>query len=274
VRGEGYLLAACAIWGLTFPLMKIALQYVDPYLFLFYRFGVATAALLPFAVQRVRRDMVMPGVITGIFLFLGYFFQIVGLRYTLSTNSGLITSLYVVFGPLFSYVLFREKVRGAEYVALGVAFTGVALLSLPGGDVRVGDLITLLCAVSYGVQVALIYRYSRNIDPVGLAFLQIAVVFAFTLAAPFVSSPPLPSTPLITAILYTSLCGTAFALVLQVKGQRALSTPGASTVFTSEAFFAMLFSYAVLGETLSPIGYAGAALILISIVTASAFGRS
>ena len=93
------LLLVTFFWGVTFPIIKTALQYVSADAFLAFRFLIATA-LMGILVRKGgdfrKRRNILTGFTAGFLLFLGYYFQTVGLDYTSAAASGIITGIYVV----------------------------------------------------------------------------------------------------------------------------------------------------------------------------------
>ena len=81
------LLAAAAVWGFTFPLVKDALDDISPFEFLAIRFAIATlvlCAIFPRSARAALRARRCAGLIAGLLLALGHAFQTVGLEHTLS----------------------------------------------------------------------------------------------------------------------------------------------------------------------------------------------
>ncbi len=118
------LLSAAAVWGITFPLVKDALDDIGVFEFLAIRFAIATIVLSvirPRAARKVFRSSVRAGLIAGMLLALGHAFQTLGLERTLSTNAGFITGLYVVFTPLLAAVVLRRRPQAV--VLFGVLMT-------------------------------------------------------------------------------------------------------------------------------------------------------
>ncbi|HID01398.1 MAG TPA: EamA family transporter, partial [Piscirickettsiaceae bacterium] len=129
-KAEMVLLGITAIWGFTFPAMKVSLDYISPILFLAYRFGIASLLMLLIYRNKVlRRDTFKEGFILGTTLFFGHGFQIIGLKYTTASNSAFITSLYVVFTPFVAYLILREKIKPGNFVSLIIAVMGLYLIS-------------------------------------------------------------------------------------------------------------------------------------------------
>ncbi len=266
-RSEAVLLGITAIWGTTFPVMKVSLEYVSPILFLAYRFGVASLLmLLLFRGRVLRRETLREGFILGLTLFFGHGFQIVGLKYTTASNSAFITSLYVVFTPFIAYYLLGNRVEKRDFAALAVALAGLYLIS--GASLRFGygDLLTVLCAVSFAFQIVLVEKFGEK-DYLSLAFWQILWNFLLALAyASIAEGLYFPkSTVAWGGIIYTGVFATVLTFTLQTKFQRDTRAHRAALIYSAEPIFGYISSFLALGEVLSGEGYAGALLILASI---------
>ncbi|AFL95075.1 putative drug/metabolite transporter 2 [Thermococcus cleftensis] len=266
-RSELILLGITAIWGFTFPAMKVSLAYLPPILFLAYRFGIASLLMLLIFRERVlKRETFKEGFILGATLFFGHGFQIVGLKYTTASNSAFITSLYVVFTPFIAYFLLREGLKLRDAASLAIALTGLYLISGASPDFNYGDMLTVLCALSFAFQIVLVQRFGEK-DYLSLAFWQITWNFVFSLAFALVAEPfTLPTDPMPWAgILYTSVFATVIAFTLQVKHQRNTRAHKAALIYSAEPIFGHVAAFLTIGEVLSSRGYLGAALIMAGI---------
>jgi len=67
-------------------------------------------------------------------------------------------------------------------------------------------------------------------------------------------------------ILYAGIFSSGLAFILQVVGQRYTTAPQAAIFLSSEALFAALFGVLLLGEIITPIGYAGCAIIFAAML--------
>ncbi len=268
------LLAAAAIWGTTFPLVKDALRVISPFEFLAIRFTIASAVLAALSPRSARasvRTGLRAGLIAGSLLALGHAFQTIGLDHTLSTNAGFITGLYVVFTPLLAAVVLRR--RPDIVVLLGVVLTaaGLALMSLrlEGGRVSFngGDLLVLVCAVMYAGQIVTLARYASESDPRVLTLQQLgvtALVFIVLTPAQPVSAPT--SWDVWIAILATALGSSVFGIGVQTWAQRRISPTRAAVIFSMEAPFAALAAYFLADERLTSRAWAGAVMILAGML--------
>ena len=266
-RSELILLGITAIWGFTFPAMKVSLDYLPPILFLAYRFGLASLLmLLVFRSKVLKRETLKEGFIVGLTLFFGHGFQIVGLKYTTASNSAFITSLYVVFTPFIAYFILRDRLKPRDVISLAVALAGLYLISGASLDFNYGDLLTVFCALSFAFQIVLIQKFGEK-DYLSLAFWQIFWNFVFSLAFALLFEPLVPPTEPLPwlGVLYTSIFATVIAFTLQVKHQRNTKAHKAALIYSAEPIFGHIAAFLTIREVLSPKGYLGATLIMASI---------
>lgn len=266
-KAELILLGITAIWGFTFPAMKLSLEYISPIAFLAYRFGIAS--LLMFLIFRrkiFKKETFVPGMILGVTLFFGHGFQIVGLKYTTASNSAFITSLYVVFTPFIAYFILKDRLKGRDFISLGIAVIGLYLISGATLDFNRGDLLTVLCALSFAFQIVLVQKFGEK-DYLSLAFWQIFwnFIFSFTYAR-FVEGIVLPKNIIPwLGILYTGLFATVIAFTMQVKYQKETKAHKAALIYSAEPIFGHISAFITMREILSIKGYLGALLILLAI---------
>ncbi|EHR77464.1 permease [Thermococcus litoralis DSM 5473] len=266
-RAELILLGITVIWGFTFPAMKVSLAYLSPVLFLAYRFGIASLLmLLIFRKKAIKSETFFEGFILGTTLFFGHGFQIVGLKYTSASNSAFITSLYVVFTPFIAYFLLGDKLRVRDFLSLSVAIAGLYLISGASLSFNYGDLLTVLCAISFAFQIVLVQKFGER-DYLSLAFWQIFWNFVFSTIYALIFEGfvlPIGITPWL-GIIYTGVFATVIAFTLQVKYQKETKAHKAALIYSAEPIFGHISAFLTIGEVLSLRGYLGALLILTAI---------
>ncbi len=257
------------VWGATFPLVKASLEYITPMGFITLRFllGFALLALFLLKNLRVKREELLPGLVLSIFLFLGYMFQTIGLKYTSSSHSGFITGLYVVFTPIFAIFLLKEKISLKVAAAILLSLLGLYLLSNMSGGMNFGDFLTLLCAIAYAVQVVLVAKYSRLHDPTELTIIELGFVTLFSTGGWGLEGFEIEWSPLMLfGVIFTGIFATGIAILAQTHSQRVLPSSQAAIIYTTEPVFAGIFSYILLGEGLTTRGMVGAILILLGML--------
>jgi drug/metabolite transporter (DMT)-like permease len=269
---DAALLLVAAVWGLTFVTVKNAINLLPPFTFNFYRFALAAVVMGAFALPR-RRELtkaaVKAGVLLGIFLFLGYSFQTFGLLYTTASNAGFITGLSVIFVPLFSTLINKEKPGGGVISGALCAAAGLALISGFGvTEFNVGDLLVLCCAFSFALHIIYVGKFTALYSTVWLVALQIGVVAVcsgfFSL---FLESDSNTFQPAVwPALIITALFATSFAFFVQNYMQRFTSPSHTAIILTSEPVFSAVFSVLLLQESLTPYAYWGGALIVLGML--------
>jgi len=282
------LLLAGAIWGFTFVAQQTAMEYVGPFTFIALRFLVASLVVLPFALREsnvggskaseqqaqplpmLRPVHFVQYASIGLCLFAGMGAQQVALQTISVTNSGFLTSLYMIFTPFLGVLLFMQWPHRIVWPASFLAVAGIFLLA--GGNfaaLSTGDLLTILGAVFWALQIVLIGRFIANTQrPLALSVVQFAVtsLLAFCVALVFETWSMQQIVAAGKEILFTGIFSTGIAFSLQVIGQRYTTAPQAAIFLSSESLFAALFGAAVLGERIGMLGLTGCALIFIAML--------
>ena len=264
------LVGATAVWGSTFVVVQDAVEQMPVLPFLFWRFALATvvlAVLRPRAVFALSREKRRHGVLLGLMLGGGYVLQTFGLLHTSATVAGFITGMFVVFTPLIGWVVLGEPIAAPVWWAVGVATVGLALISLDGFSIGLGELLTLGAAAMYAGQIVGLDRWSTASDAYGLTVLQLAVVAVMCLVtSPLQGGLALPpSAGVWVAIVFLALAATALAFLAQTWAQTHMSAPRAAIVLTLEPVFAGVFGVLVGGDELTGRIVAGGLCIVVAM---------
>jgi len=273
-KSIGLIITATILWGVTFPIMKIAVVSISPVYLIFIRFAIASIILFILFYKRIissLKGQILSGIYIGVFLYFGYYFQIIGIVYTSAMHSTLITGLYVVISPILAFFLLKESLDKKVIISLFLALIGLILITgILITNVNIGDILTLFSAIAYSFQVVYIDKYSKKYDPLALTFFQIIMVVPLSLLfLPFSGIQVAWNNTLIFSIIYLSIFATALALLLQNFGQQGLDSATASMVFALEPVFGVIFSYFILGETMGPLQILGGVFILIAMILVS-----
>jgi drug/metabolite transporter (DMT)-like permease len=266
-RGHVAVVLAALCFGSTFPVTKEALGDIGPYAVVGIRFLLGGLALLPFAVRHRgsgRREVVAVAW-CSLALLTGYLLLTVGLQRTTSTAAAFICYLLVVIVPVLSAVLLRRV--PTLPVLLGVAFATAGLFLLAGDGLRpgAGELLVLGCALAFAVHILLLDHWAGTVHFLRLAAFQLVAVGLLALVPAAVRGE-------LRGLGLGSLAACAFlaaagvgGLVLQIAGQRTVGPTRTSLLLMIEPVLAAVGGYAI-GERIAPVGFLGAALILIGIV--------
>jgi len=264
------LVGVTAVWGYTFLAVQDAVASMPVMDFLAWRFLLASIvmiALRPTCLRNVTRLELLRGLGLGTILGLGYIAQTYGLRYTSAAVSGFITGMFVVLTPVMSWVLLRRKTNRNTWLVVALATMGLALLSLKGWSVGIGELLTLGCAVLFAIHIAFLGEWSSQYEPYAFALLQIGTVAMISLIAATPGGIAMPPTAEVWAVIgITGVLATAVAFFVQTWAQSLISATRAAVVMTMEPVFAGLFAVVIGGNQLTLRSLAGAACILAAML--------
>lgn len=267
------LVFTCAIWGLSFPTVKVALADASPLAFVAIRFMLGALILLPGTRLRPlpSRGEWFAGLLLGALLGVGFATQAVGLAYTTASRSAFIVALSSVLAPLVAFVAVRERLSWWTVAALGLATAGIYFLTDPGaGGLTRGDWWTLITALVFGAQIVAVHELGLRFDIRRLVFIEIVVVaVGVGVAAPLLEPVRFAvTTQSLLALAYCGVAATAVALLLQMRAQKDLSSGRAALLFCTEPVFASLASWLWLGERLSLTQWVGGGMIVVGMLVA------
>lgn len=262
------LLWVTLIWGGTFVMVKDAVSAYPVFGFLAIRFALGLAVLLLIGWRRLRtlawRD-VARGALLGLFLLGGYAFQTLGLQHTTASKAGFITGLNVAIVPVLSALALKQRPQLAAIIGVVLATVGMGLLSLSQSlQIGQGDLLVLLCAVSFALHIVGVSAFAPGVDPIALTIVQVAVVAAASTLIMLLTGEPwaAPTASVWGAAAFTGVLATAVAFGVQTAAQRFTTPTHTALIFTAEPAFAALFGVWLAGDVLTARMAVGGILIL------------
>ena len=267
-RAEGVLIALTMIWGSTFVIGKIVLQNMSPLQMIALRFTISSLFFLAFFSRRIfplNRRQIIRGGILGIFLFLGFVAQTVGLTVTTASKSAFITGMMVVFVPLLQVIIERRAPKVGNIAGVAVVSAGLWLLTSPSGSsFNAGDALTLLCAVLFAIYIVYIDVIAHDMSAMQLTFLQMATnaVLALGATLAFDAVPSRLPAETLVAVLYLTVFATILTTFLQTRFQKETTPTRAAIIFTIEPVVAAVSAAIVLGEQVGLGGAVGGGLII------------
>jgi drug/metabolite transporter (DMT)-like permease len=286
-------------WGASFFMAKGAIAEMGVWPYLAWRSALTPfifAAFFPRVIFSATWALIFKGFLLGAALFIALWSQSIGLQYTTSGRSGFITSLYVPFTPFFACLLLRQTLLLRQLLVALLAVLGLYLLTQKGSLVwglmswfetmNRGDLWTLLTAVSYGMQIVLAERFTREEpDSIALSFWQfvgcsLSVIPFIGIQALFAGgvlgmeagplhgkwNPGEWSGASIWAVAFNIVVVTCFGFTMQIVCQKIIGALKAALIFALEAPFAVAFGYFFLGEIMTPAEACGAALVFLTSI--------
>ena len=158
-----------------------------------------------------------------------------------------------------------------SFIAAGLAVVGIGLITLDAGfSINVGDVLTLICAVFYALQIVFFDRYVEGRDALVLIGMQFAVTGAINLVLAL-ATEPVPAWASLhvldwASLAYLTVFCTTIALVLQGVGQKHLPASTAALLLSLESVFGAAFSVALGAEVLTARIVAGFVIVFAAVV--------
>lgn len=270
--GEIGLVITAIIWGSGFVASAMSLEYYTPYQTLAGRFLIGVIILCVLFYKRlkdIKKSTLIKGTILGLFLYIAFVLQTVGLQYTTPSKNAFLTAVNVVIVPFIGFLLYKRKIDMFELVGAVIALVGVAVLSLKlSSEINIGDLLTLCCAVGFAFHIFYTAKFVKDEDAVLLTIVQMvvaAVIGWMVVLFKGETSFSLESEGLLP-LLYLGIFSTTIAYLLQTVAQKYITETKAAIILSTEAFWGMAFSVAILSEVMTSKMIIGAVLILVAIV--------
>jgi drug/metabolite transporter (DMT)-like permease len=164
-------------------------------------------------------------------------------------------------------------------VALAVG--GLAALTRPFGgavtpEIRLGDALTVGCAVACALQIALMSEWAPRHPVVPFTVLQLGVTLAGALGLAALETRHLDlgrGGPTFAAtVAFTGVVMTAGAFFIQNWAQARTTAVRAALIFTLEPVSAALFSHFYGGEPLAALDWLGGGLIVLGVLVGEVGG--
>ncbi len=275
------LFVAAIIWGAGFIASKFALEVgMSAELMLFSRFFVAAIALGIIFFRRIRekmrREQILPGIFLGIILFLGFYFQGLGLELTTPANNAFLTSTNVIMVPFIAWIIFKKRPGGLKFVTSAICLIGIFILSANfevGFSMSLGDILTLICAFFFACQIVFTGKLARNIDATVLVFIQILTSTVLSFIMFLINDgniAPVLTVQGILPIIFLGLFSTLVCYLLQTFGQQHIDPSKAAMILSTEGLFGSIMSVMLGYDSLKLTMVIGGGVILLSVLLSEA----
>jgi drug/metabolite transporter (DMT)-like permease len=277
------LFTIAVIWALNFSVVKASLSEVDIYSFNAIRFILAASLIWTIifwkgAWFRVSRTDWLP--LLGIGLIGNVLYQslfIVGIDLTLSANAAVMLGTIPIWIAIFSHLFTDEKMTRLKAIGVVLAFSGVAAIVGGGAnpislasDTFRGDLIIVCAAVTWAVftlrSKQFLKRYTALqfsgimtlIGAVLLSMLSLLTVEATNWSAVSIAAWG--------GIIYSGALSIGLAYLIWNNGIVNVGPVKTSVYQNLVPVLGLFFGVVLLGESLSFLQYAGAAIVVLGII--------
>lgn len=271
------LILVTIIWGSAFVVMKNSIDVIRPTYLLAYRYTVAAAAMALLFWRQLRtmtgREF-RCGALAGTLLFISYYFQTYGLKYTTASKNAFITTMYVIFVPFLHWLFYRIRPAANSLLAALIALIGLALISLKGDlTMNYGDFLTLVCGFCFALHIICLDRFTEEVSPIKLTVMQMGTAAVLSWAVALCTEGAcdlsvLKESGVVISILYLGLMSSMLCFLLQTVGQKYVSPNVASILLSFESVFGLLFSVLFLHDPLTPKMLLGCSLMFAAAILA------
>ncbi|MRJ47194.1 DMT family transporter [Fundicoccus ignavus] len=271
-KGQLGLILVAIIWGSGFVMSSVALNYFSTIHILALRFSIAFISMLVIfhrQLKHINKSTMIRGGILGVILYLAFYFQTIGLVHTTASKNAFLTAFNVVLVPIFGALFLKKKLTPLNIIGSLSAIIGVGVMSLNEfGAINIGDVLTLICALFFALQIIYTSLYVSDENPYALNTVQMGVATLCGMIISLIQDQPIEIGHAngIIAVVYLGVVSTMLAFLLQTTAQRYTTETETVIIMSMEAVFGMVFSAMLLNEEISIRMLIGAALILAGVL--------
>ncbi|OPB30430.1 DMT family transporter [Bartonella sp. WD12.1] len=273
-KQELALFAATILWGITFLIIHIAVQYSGPLFFVGFRFIVAaliSGMIFWRSLKGITFYEIFAGMSIGLGMFFGYTLQTAGLQTIISSQSAFITALYVPMVPILQWIFLKKPPHFASWIGIIFAFIGLLLVSgqgFKGINFSKGETLTLLGALAIAGEIILIGLFANKVDSRRITVIQLFFGGVFSFLCMPLMGENIPEFSWIWLNVGLSLALMSAVIQLTMNwAQKSVSPTRATLIYAGEPVWAGIVGR-LAGERLSASALLGGLLILIGIVIA------
>ena len=290
---NGMLTLTSFLWGSAFAFRKLALTYLGVFFFNGLRFGVSFIVIFSayLIIERIKKQQKNPtlndtqlaepelkplmwqiksGILIGFFFGVGSTFQQFGLLLSDAGKGAFISALYIFFIPLINLLVLRKKVEPKIWLGVFVAIVGLFFISMGDNfNIILGDVLFLITAFFYAIQVILISQRVIYANPLFLVSMQLITCSVMSLVLALIFERGNTVEGVISAlfpILYTGVLSLGVANLLQFIAQRKANPSVAGIIMSLESVFGAGFAAIILRERMNAPQITGCALIFLAII--------
>lgn len=283
----GLILLITLIWGYAWVFMKASLNFMGPFTFSAFRFGIGAATLLLLVWVRragkppreMWKHLIVVGILQTSIVFLAVMY---GMQFVDAGKSSVLLYSMPLWSSIFAVKLLGERISAGKVIGLAVGMLG--LLTILGWDIFMlqdpavifGELLIVVAAVSWAGS-NVYYRMKLQ----GMNQLQVSAyqmlfgtvgIFVATMFAEWGEPVQLTGESVFyivfTGVLASALCFTVWFIILSMID---MVTATLSTLLVP--VFGLFFGWLILDETLTSGVIAGSVLILAGIGVAQVKGN-
>ena len=282
IVGQLLILSATVCWGSSFIILKETIATVPALYVIGIRF-LAASVLLGIIffnkIKKIDRATLIHGIILGLVLSGAYITQTLGLKYVGASKNAFITSLYCITCPFMIWIMYGVKPKSYHILSAVLCIVGIGLVMFSGTsesdeNLWLGCGLTFLCSIFYGLQIIFTSKFhEKKSDVIQLLVIQLFTVgvivglcsLAFELPFCGIEGYAIGSEQL-WRIIYLTLVCTLYTQLAQIIGLKFTESNQATIILALEAVFGVIFAIILGNEQVTPILWAGFAVIFVATI--------
>jgi drug/metabolite transporter (DMT)-like permease len=265
------------IWGSGYIFTKMATNAHMPAGLINGFRGLIYAALVLLFFGKVIRHMTRSefriGLVAGVINLVAYQLQTISLQYTTPGDNAFLTATYVVIIPFIMWLVFHETPASKSFLAIAICMVGVMELTgifNHGFNFQLGDILVILSAVFYAIQIVYFGSTAASINPWITAFMLGLVqgIGGFAWSGVFEHSTyaAINWQAALLPVIILGILSSFGAQSLQLIGQKFTDPTPAGLIMMTESVFGSIFSVAFGFEAFTTNLLLGGVLIIMAIV--------
>ena len=278
-QAEALIVLQSLVYGFGDPISKLAFEVTPVYTMMTVRYLIAFAVSFLVFHKRISRTVrtvpVKAWLIPGVCISLHYILNNVALALTDATSVAFLRSLSIVITPAFAFLVYRTNYKWQHIVLQILVLPGMYLLCVRGGlsGIGTGEAVALVAAFMSAGALVFSKRYLDMVDPVSMTALMAGCSAAIALIGSLLFENGIQlktTTPQAWAIImYLAIACTFLGYLMQNLALTRISDRSVALIQSLCPVMTAVFSFFLLGETLSTAGMAGAGIIVVSVALAS-----
>ena len=278
-QAEALIVLQSVVYGFGDPISKVAFEVTPVYTMMTVRYLIAFAVSFTIFHKRVigtiRTVPVKAWLIPGVCISLYYVLNNVALALADATAVAFLRSLSIVITPAFAFLVYRTSYKWQHILLQILVLPGIYLLCVRGGlsGAVTGEAVALIAAFMAAGALVFSKRYLDMVDPISMTALMAGCSAAIALFGSLIFEGGIrleTITPQAWAIiLYLAIACTFLGYLMQNLALTRISDRSVAMIQSLCPVMTAVFSFFLLGETLSTAGIAGACIIVVCVAVSS-----
>lgn len=268
------ILLQSVLYGFGDPISKAAYETMSVYSLMTVRYSIALLALLLFFGKRIVRGVkevpVRLWLVPSLCIAGGFVLNNIALNLTTATSATFLRSMATILTPILAFIVYRTRYHLIHVPLQLLVIVGLYLFCGGFSGFGMGELVGFGSAVLMAGSLVASGTAMKQMDALALTAVQAAASMVLALICAFVFEGGLTlegASPVNWAIIfYMALGCTLLGYLLQNKALEGISSRTVALLQCTAPVLTEVFSFFLLGETLSVMGLIGAAIILFCVV--------